>query len=75
MSLMIQRRGGTGNWQHGEQQSLDFKFVFRRQIVTGQKSSRKGVLLQYTKVLKDQTPASVRVNSCTKLYLYRLLPE
>ena len=68
MFHMIQRRGRTGNWQHREQQSLRFKVVFRRQIIAGQNSSKKGVLIQLKpKVLMDLTAASVAVNSCTKV--------
>lgn len=44
--------------------------MFRRQIIAGQNSSRKGVQLKM-KVLKDLTASSVAVNSCTKLYIYQ----
>lgn len=74
MFHMIQIGERRGNWQHREQ--LKLNVVFRRQIIAGKKSSRKGVLIQLKrKVLKDLTAASVAVKSCAKLYLYRLVPE
>lgn len=76
MFHVIHRRGETGNWQHRAQQNLKFNVVVRRQIIAGENSSRKGVLIQLKpKVLKDLTAASVVANSCTKLYLHRVVPK
>lgn len=44
---MILTRGGAGNWQQREQQSLKFNILFRRPIIAGQNSSRKGAPLQF----------------------------